>query len=121
MLLGKHMLQRVLRELIKTEGINTAVVVGADGFVIEHVSQINVDADALGAMASTSYGMSVAMGSLLSKGNCEHVLVELEHGPILLTLVSKNEILAVMAAKGANLGRIRYEMKKYKDRIAAAL
>ena len=115
------MLQRVLRDLIKVEGINTAVVVGSDGFVIEHISQTNVDTDALGAMASTSFGMSVAMGNHLRKGNCECVLVELERGPIMLTLVSRNEILAIMAAKGANLGRIRYEMKRYKDLIAAAL
>ena len=121
MFIGEQMLQRILRDLIRVEGINAAIVVGSDGFVIEHISHVNVDTDALGAMASTSFGMSVAMGSQLCRGNCEHVLVELEHGPILLTLVSQNNILAVMATKGANLGRIRYEMKKFKDRFAAAL
>lgn len=121
MLSGEQMLQRILSDLIRVEGINAAIVVGTDGFVIEQVSQTNVDMDALGAMASTSFGVSMALGSKLCKGNCEHVLVELEQGPIMLTLVSQHEILAVMAAKDVNLGRIRFEMIKYKDRIAAAL
>ncbi len=121
MLVDEYMLQKLLSDLIKIEGINAAVMIGSDGYVIEHLSNNKIDHDAVGAMASTSIGMSVTMGQHLGKGNCEHVLIELEHGPILLTLVNKNEILVIVAAKGANVGRIRYEMKKNKDRIAAAL
>jgi len=61
------------------------------------------------------------MGLELGKGGFEQVLVELESGPVMLSLISENEILAIVAAKGSNIGRIRYEAKKNKDRIAAAL
>ena len=47
--------------------------------------------------------------------------MELEKGPIMLSLISQNEILAIVAEHGSNIGRIRYEVKKNKDRIAAAL
>ncbi len=115
------MLKRILGDLVKVEGVSAAAVVGRDGFIIEHISNIQMDVDALGAMASTSVGTSEAMGIELNKGNFEQVLVELEKGPILLSLVTTNEILAVVAEPGSNVGRIRYEVKKNKDRIAAAL
>jgi uncharacterized protein len=115
------MLNRILSDLVKIEGVSAAAVVGRDGFIIEHVSNIKIDVDALGAMASTSVGTSEAMGIELGKGKFEQVLVELEKGPVLLSLISDNEILAVVAETGANIGRIRYEVKKNKERIAAAL
>jgi len=115
------MLHRILADMVKLEGVNVVAVVGRDGFVIEHMSNIKMDADALGAMASTSVGTSEAMGLELGKGGFDQVLVELENGPIMLSLISENEILAIVAAKGSNIGRIRYEARKNKDRIVAAL
>jgi predicted regulator of Ras-like GTPase activity (Roadblock/LC7/MglB family) len=115
------MLNRILSDLTKVEGVNAAAIVGRDGFIIEHVANIQMDVDALGAMASTSVGTSEAMGIELGKGNFEQVIVELEKGPIILSLVTENEILAIVAESGANIGRIRYEVKKNKDRISAAL
>ncbi len=115
------MLKRILGDLVKVEGVSAAAVVGRDGFVIEHVANIQMDVDALGAMASTSVGTSEAMGIELNKGTFEQVLIEMEKGPVMLSLVSASEILAVVAEPGSNVGRIRYEVKKNKDRIAAAL
>jgi len=115
------MLNRILSDLTKVEGVNAAAIVGRDGFIIEHVANIQMDVDALGAMASTSVGTSEAMGIELGKGNFEQVIVELEKGPIILSLVTENEILAIVAESGANIGRIRYEVKKNRDSITAAL
>jgi len=115
------MLNRILSDLTKVEGVNAAAILGRDGFIIEHVANIQMDVDALGAMASTSVGTSEAMGIELGKGNFEQVIVELEKGPIILSLITENEILAIVAESGANIGRIRYEVKKNRDRITAAL
>lgn len=115
------MLQQVLSDFVKIEGVNAAVIVGRDGFIVDQCSDVNINVDALGAMASTSVGMSMAMGNHLDMGICEQVLVELENGPVILSLIGQNEILAVVARQGANIGRIRYEIRKNKDRIAAAL
>jgi predicted regulator of Ras-like GTPase activity (Roadblock/LC7/MglB family) len=119
--MGVFMLQQVLSDFVKIEGVNAAVIVGRDGFIVDQCSDVNINVDALGAMASTSVGMSMAMGNHLDMGICEQVLVELENGPVILSLIGQNEILAVVARQGANIGRIRYEIRKNKDRIAAAL
>jgi uncharacterized protein len=121
LLSGAQMLKPLLEEFLKVEGVSAAVVVGRDGFVIESAVSGKVDIEALGAMASTGLGTSEAMGSTLGKGELSQMLVELERGPILLSPLSADELIAIVADTTANIGRIRYELKKNKERIVAAL
>ena len=116
-----RMLKQILGEFLKVEGVSAAVVVGRDGFVIESAISGKIDIDALGAMASTGMGTSEAMGNELGKGNLDQMLVELEKGPIILSPLSSDELIAIVADSTANVGRIRYELKKNKERLIAAL
>lgn len=118
---GKEMLKPLLEEFLKVEGVSAAVVVGRDGFVIESAVSGKVDIEALGAMASTGLGTSEAMGNTLGKGELSQMLVELEKGPIILSPLSVDELIAIVADTTANIGRIRYELKKNKVRLIAAL
>jgi len=115
------MLKPLLEEFLKVEGVSAAVVIGRDGFVIESAVSGKVDIEALGAMASTGLGTSEAMGTTLGKGILSQMLVELEKGPILLSPLSADELIAIVAGSSSNIGRIRYELKKNRDRIFAAL
>jgi hypothetical protein len=116
-----EMLKPLLEEFLKLEGVSAAVVVGRDGFVIESAVSGKVDIEALGAMASTGLGTSEAMGNTLGKGELSQMLVELEKGPIILSPLSVDELIAIVADTTANIGRIRYELKKNKERLIAAL
>jgi hypothetical protein len=49
------------------------------------------------------------------------LLVELEKGPILLSPLSLDELIVIVADSSSNIGKIRYDLKKNKDRIIAAL
>jgi hypothetical protein len=49
------------------------------------------------------------------------MLVELDQGPIIMSPLSPDELIAIVASNEANVGRIRYELKKNKDRLVAAL
>jgi uncharacterized protein len=118
---GDTMLKPLLEEFLRIEGVSAAVVVGRDGFVIESAVSGKVDIEALGAMASTGLGTSEAMGNTLGKGELSQMLVELEKGPIILAPLSADELIALVADTTANIGRIRYELKKNKERIVAAL
>ena len=115
------MLKPLLEEFLKLEGVSAAVVMGRDGFVIESAVSGKVDIEALGAMASTGLGTSEAMGITLGKGELSQMLVELEKGPIILSPLSADELIAIVADTTANIGRIRYELKKNKERLIAAL
>ncbi|WP_209631286.1 roadblock/LC7 domain-containing protein [Methanofollis sp. W23] len=115
------MLKQILMEFLRLDGVTAAVVIGRDGFVIEDAVSGEIDTDALGAMASTGMGTSEAMGAELGKGELNQMLVELQNGPILLSPLSEDELIAIVANDGSNIGRIRYELKKNRDRITAAL
>jgi predicted regulator of Ras-like GTPase activity (Roadblock/LC7/MglB family) len=121
LLVVEKMLKPLLEEFLKVEGVSAAVVVGRDGFVIESAAAGKVDIEALGAMASTGLGTSEAMGNTLGKGELSQMLVELEKGPIILSPLSADELIAIVADTTSNVGRIRYELKKNKERIVAAL
>jgi predicted regulator of Ras-like GTPase activity (Roadblock/LC7/MglB family) len=115
------MLKQILGEFLKIEGVSAAVVVGRDGFVIESAVSGKMDIDALGAMASTGLGTSEAMGKELGKGELRQLLVELDKGPIIMSPLSVDELIAIVAENESNVGRIRYELKKNKERLVAAL
>jgi predicted regulator of Ras-like GTPase activity (Roadblock/LC7/MglB family) len=115
------MLKQILGEFLNLDGVSAAVVVGRDGFVIESAMSGKMDIDALGAMASTGIGTSEAMGRELGKGDLTQMLVELDKGPIIVSPLSKDELIAIVAENSSNLGRIRYELKKNKERLVAAL
>jgi hypothetical protein len=116
-----RMLKQILGEFLNVDGVSAAVVVGRDGFVIESATSGKMDIDALGAMASTGIGTSEAMGRELGKGELTQMLVELDKGPIIISPLSRDELIAIVADSTANLGRIRYEVKKNKERLVAAL
>ncbi|MEN6610241.1 MAG: roadblock/LC7 domain-containing protein [Methanoregulaceae archaeon] len=115
------MLKPLLEEFLHIEGVSAAVVAGRDGFVIESALSGRVDLDALGAMASTGLGISETMGNALNRGELNQMLVEHDQGPILIAPLSEDEIIAIVAEKSANIGRVRYELKKNKQRLVAAL
>lgn len=115
------MLKQILGEFLKIEGVTAAVVVGRDGFVIESATSGKMDIDALGAMASTGMGTSEAMGKELGKGELKQMLVETEKGPIIMSPLSADELIAIVAENEVNVGRVRYDLKKNKDRLVAAL
>ena len=111
-------LKALLNEIVKTEGVNTAVVVGRDGFVIDGVSaRGNFDAEAIGAVISTGVGSAEVMGNELKMGNMTQSMLEYKEGVIVMSLAG-DAILAVVADARANLGMVRHQVKKHSPDIA---
>ena len=100
----------VLNELLKTEGVREALVVGRDGFVIEHAG--DMDADAVGAAVSTTLGSVEAMGRNTEQGGLFEVMAEFKEGTIIVAPIGRDAILGITAEEGGNLGAIRLAVKK---------
>jgi len=114
-------LRQLLNELVKTDGINTAVVVGRDGFVIDGVSERSaLDTEAVGAIISTGIGSAEVMGGELKVGMMTQSMFEYQDGVIVLSLAGE-AILAVVADPKANLGMVRLQVKKRAPEIAKAM
>lgn len=114
-------LKSLLNDMLKTQGVNTAVVVGRDGFVIDGASvRGKIDSDVIGAVISTGIGTAEVMGGELKIGAMTQSMFEYKDGIIVLSLAGE-AILAVVADAKANLGMIRYRIKKDSPQIAAAM
>ena len=115
-------LQSLLSELVNVEGITTAVVVGRDGFVINGVSNgAGLDIEAVGAVISTGIGSAEAMGRNLNVGAMSQGMVEYKNGIIVMSFLGSDAILAVVADLNANLGNVRFQVKKKSPEIQAAI
>jgi predicted regulator of Ras-like GTPase activity (Roadblock/LC7/MglB family) len=102
-----------LTELLKVDGVHTAVVVSRDGFVIEGASTAGaLELDAAGAVVSAGIANWESIGKELHVGAMAQSMVEYEAGIAVATLIGKDAILAVVAELKANLGNVRYQIKK---------
>ena len=70
-------------------------------------------------LASKGLKSAELMGKELSKGGVTHSVIEYVDNVIAMEFVSENRILVIVASKGANLGRIRYEVRKRKRDLAS--
>ena len=115
-------LRVVLTDFTRIEGVQSAVIVSKDGFVIDmvHSGEAAFDPDSLAAMITTLYGASLRLGEELNLGDLDMVTLEYRNHYILVQDVGE-ALVAVLADKRAILGRIRYELKKQRDRIRSAL
>ena len=97
----------------KVEGISSAVVVSRDGFVIEAASSNGLmDVEAVGAIISAGIGSSEVIGKELNVGELSQLMIECKRGVIVVGHLGTEAILAAVASMSANLGNIRYQVKK---------
>lgn len=106
-------LKELLGEFTNIPGVNTACLVGRDGFLLHSVALSGLDSEMIGAIASSGFGASEAMGNQLEKGKMSMTMVEYENGPVMLAPVGSEAFLVIVADKDANLGMIRLKIKKH--------
>ncbi len=112
----------LLEELVSVDGVNAAVIVGRDGFVIDGVSNSgSLETETVGAVISAGTGSSEVMGRELNVGTMTQGMMEFSDGLIIMSLVGIEAILAVVADTKANLGYVRFQIKKRIPEIEKAL
>lgn len=109
----------VLKQLKTTQGIQHCLVVGRDGFVIDHVG--TMEADMIGAVISTSIGAVEAMGRDMHTGPLFEVMAEYNEGTVIAAPIKKEAVLGIVAEKDASLGGIRFAVKKSIEQLERAL
>ncbi|UXD21600.1 dynein regulation protein LC7 [Ignicoccus pacificus DSM 13166] len=115
-------LRRILNEMVRVEGVNAALVISKDGFAIDFVVSggAEIDPESIAAMLVTIHGAVKRFGEEFNLGKVELVTAEYEKGKVLLADI-EDAIVVLITEKDALLGRVRFELKRQKDRIQAAL
>jgi predicted regulator of Ras-like GTPase activity (Roadblock/LC7/MglB family) len=115
------MVKRQLKPFLNLDGVLAAFVVGEDGSIVEGQGSDMVDRTALGCRVADTCAASQGIAEELWKEDPSMIFVELDNAFCILVPLSAGYIFSVMARGDANIGRIKYEIKKHRDAIIAAL
>ena len=113
-------LREILKEFTKLQGVNAVCLVGRDGFLLDSIAHTGIDSEMIGAIASSGFGASEAMGRQLGKGAMSMSMIEFENGPVMFSPVGDDAFIVVIADKDSNLGMVRLKLKKHSHELATA-
>lgn len=113
-------IQKILAEFTNIEGVHTACLVGRDGFLLDSLARTGIDAEMIGAIASSGFGSAETMGNQLGQGELNMTMLEYGDGPVLFAPVGSEAFLVIVADKDTNLGWIRIAIKKNSQKIQMA-
>ncbi len=105
-------IQKILAEFTNIEGVHTACLVGRDGFLLDSIARSGIDAEMIGAIASSGFGSAESMGTQLGQGDLNMTMLEYTDGPVMFAPVGSEAFLVIVADKDTNLGWIRLTIKK---------
>ncbi len=112
-------IQQILAEFTSIEGVHTACLVGRDGFLLDSLARPGIDAEMIGAIASSGFGSAESMGNQLGQGDLNMTMFEYGNGPVMFAPVGTEAFLVIVADQDTNLGWIRIAIKKNSKKIAA--
>lgn len=110
-------IQKILGEFTNIDGVHTACLVGRDGFLLDSLARTGIDAEMIGAIASSGFGSAESMGDQLGQGNLTMTMIEYTEGPVLFAPVGEEAFLVIVADQETNLGWIRIAIKKNSSKI----
>jgi len=105
-------LNQALSQFMKVKGVTAVALVGRDGFVIDSISNNDVDMDALGAMVATAVGTAESLGQEFNLGAMDQYLSEYANGKVIMAS-AVDDILAVFTDESAIIGGVRFAVKKH--------
>jgi hypothetical protein len=110
-------IQKILAEFTNIEGVHSACLVGRDGFLLDSIARKGIDAEMIGAIASSGFGSAESMGGQLGQGDLTMTMIEYNNGPVMFAPVGTEAFLVIVADKETNLGWIRIAIKKNSKEI----
>ena len=107
------LLRPVLRTLNSVSpDIEASAVITSDGLTIAAVLGDGVDRDRFGAMCASLLALADRAAQEISRGQLKQVVVEGEHGTMLLVQAGTDTVLAVASRPTTNLGMVFLEARR---------
>ncbi len=110
------MIERILKDLGRINGVNGSLVVGKDGLIIESEVPGDIDSELVAAMASAVFGTAERSAEEMKHEPLQQVMIEGEKGKTLMIDAGEG-ILVVITDISINLGLIRIEMRRSAERV----
>src|SRR3989442_2773327 len=110
-----------LEALCTTPGVRMAALADREGFLIESAGDHALDAEVAAALSACVAESSHGIGRDLAQGGLLGMILEYQHGMLLLHAVGRSALLAVVVADASALGKARYVVRKALPDLERAL
>lgn len=107
--------------LASSSGSRFVALADREGFLIDFVGDLPLDAEVAGAMAACLAEPSEGIGRELNQGSLRGMILEYDKGLLLLHGVGSTALLAVVLSDPATLGKARYFIRKALPELQRAL
>jgi predicted regulator of Ras-like GTPase activity (Roadblock/LC7/MglB family) len=115
-------LDRALAALLaQAPEVEAAAVVSFDGLPMASALPATMDEDRVAAMSAALLSLGERAAEGLGRGGLHQVYIEGEHGTVFLVSADDEAVLVAVAAKGAKVGMMLYEVRRAAEAVAEAL
>ena len=113
--------QAIHRLLAQTPELEAAAVVSFDGLPMAAALPPSMDEDRVAAMSAALLSLGERAAQGLGRGELSQVYIEGETGTVFLISADNEAVLVAVAAKGAKVGMMLYEVKRAAAVVAEVL
>lgn len=115
-------LERTIHALLAdTPELEAAAVVSFDGLPMAAALPATMDEDRVAAMSAALLSLGERAAQGLGRGELSQVYVEADNGTVFLVSAEDEAVLVAVAAKGAKVGMMLYEVRRAAAAVAAVL
>jgi predicted regulator of Ras-like GTPase activity (Roadblock/LC7/MglB family) len=115
-------LDRAIHSLLaQTPEIEAAAVVSFDGLPMASALPPSMDEDRVAAMSAALLSLGERAAQGLGRGELSQVYIEGETGTVFLVSADNEAVLVAVAAQGAKVGMMLYEVRRAAAAVAEAL
>jgi predicted regulator of Ras-like GTPase activity (Roadblock/LC7/MglB family) len=115
-------LDRALADLLaQAPEVEAAAVVSFDGLPMASALPATMDEDRVAAMSAALLSLGERAAEGLGRGGLNQVYIEGDHGTVFLVSADDEAVLVAVAAKGAKVGMMLYEVRRSAASVAAVL
>jgi predicted regulator of Ras-like GTPase activity (Roadblock/LC7/MglB family) len=115
-------LDRALADLLQqAPEVEAAAVVSFDGLPMASALPATMDEDRVAAMSAALLSLGERAAEGLGRGGLNQVYIEGEQGTVFLVSADDEAVLVAVAAKGAKVGLMLFEVRRAAAAVGAAL
>jgi predicted regulator of Ras-like GTPase activity (Roadblock/LC7/MglB family) len=107
--------------LVQSPEVQAAAVVSFDGLAMASALPTGMDEDRVAAMSAALLSLGERAAEGLGRGELSQVYIEGENGNVYLVSAGDEAVLVVVAAAGAKVGMVLYEVRLAADVVADIL
>lgn len=111
--------QQILQELNGgTADIEASALISTDGLMMASALPQGMDEDRVGAMSAALLSLGDRAARELARGSLQRVLLQGDHGYVIMSASGSEAVLTVLAKHNAKLGLIFLDMKRAAESLA---